>query len=57
MAMLIYYNDDIAEEERERRWDTLYGGVVDKVIETCDAIFLAPKPLTWHLDERPKLSE
>jgi hypothetical protein len=57
MAFLIYYNDDISDEERERRWNTLMIPVANRVIETCNADFLAPKPLTWHLDEEPKYSE
>jgi hypothetical protein len=45
-SLLVYYNEDISEEERERRFNTLYIPIANRVVEDCNAIFLAPKPIT-----------
>jgi hypothetical protein len=48
MAMLVYYNKDIGEEEMQRRWRTLDMAVVWKAVEYCNALATAPKPEGWH---------
>jgi hypothetical protein len=48
LASLVYYNEDITEEERERRWSTLDQQEVVKVVNWCNAIALAPAPEGWH---------
>jgi hypothetical protein len=57
MAYLIFYNEEIKGEEKGRRWDILDASVVDRVLCTCEALETAPVPLTWHMNDTPKLTE
>jgi hypothetical protein len=48
MALLVYYNDDIDGKEKQRRWLMLDLPIVEKVVDQCNALALAPRPLSWH---------
>jgi hypothetical protein len=57
MACLVYYNDEISRKERDRRLDSLWRRMVNKAVDDCNALRAAPKPITWHLNDVPKLSK
>jgi hypothetical protein len=44
LAGLVYYNEDIDEEERERRWGRLERAQTEEAIILCVSWTLAPKP-------------
>jgi hypothetical protein len=48
LACLIYYNEDISQEERDRRWDSLEPNQTDQAIDYCEAWFKAPKQEGWR---------
>jgi hypothetical protein len=48
MAFLVYYNEEIDEEERERRWDTLDRDAADRVIDAGNILLDTPWPDSWH---------
>jgi hypothetical protein len=47
-AFLVYYNEQIDEEQRERRWDTLDRDVGDRVIDRGNFLIDVPWPDSWH---------
>jgi hypothetical protein len=51
MALLVYYNDEIDEEERETRWNTLDREIADRVIELGNILMDIPWPDSWHNGE------
>jgi hypothetical protein len=44
LATLIHYNDEIDEDERGRRWDSIDRGIADEVIDQLNAIPEVPWP-------------
>jgi hypothetical protein len=48
LAWLVYYNDEIDEEERERRWDTLNKDIANRVIDHGNLLAEYPWPQSWH---------
>jgi hypothetical protein len=56
LALLIYYNEDIETEERARRWEMLRWEIVEPYLKACISLDQAPKPLTWHFGDNPRLS-
>jgi hypothetical protein len=55
LTALVYYNDDIDEQERERRFKTLNRKMSNGEIDRCNALTLAPSQESWHvlLDDEP----
>jgi hypothetical protein len=48
LASLIYFNEEIDEEERERRWGTLNREIARRTVLWTDALVAAPRPIMWH---------
>jgi hypothetical protein len=48
LACLVYYNEEIDEEERERRWYTLRQA--ETAIDYCNSWVDIPWPESWHPD-------
>jgi hypothetical protein len=57
MAMLIYYNEDIDEEETLRRWGTLNPIVVNNVINLCNKWAHTPWPESWHFGKKVRFTQ
>jgi hypothetical protein len=48
VAMQTYYNDDITQEEKMRRWYTLELEVSEMAIVCCNQLRRTPWPESWH---------
>jgi hypothetical protein len=51
LSVLVYYNEEIDEEERERRWGTLYPSSANSGIDYCNSWVDIPWPESYHADE------
>jgi hypothetical protein len=54
---LICYNDQIDDEEKMRRCEMLDEEVVVRVVTFCTVLDATPWPVTWHIDDSPKLTD
>jgi hypothetical protein len=61
MAWLVYYNEEIDEEERERRWNTLDRDIADYGIDFANGLADIPSPKSWchhgDLEDTPVTDE
>jgi hypothetical protein len=57
LALALYYNEEISDQERDRRWNTLNIEDANKSIDWCNALALAPAPEGWHNIEECTISE